>query len=428
MPLESVPAQQPVLQSGRTVLNPDPSNMRVLQFAPRAPWPLDTGAKLRNYHLARVLAAQARLSLLAFSEPGQDLSKLKNAYDQVVTVPRDQGYSFGKLLRGAVGNTPLPLLNYTSEEMKQALARILNEKDFEIIQIESIHLMNYLPVIRAAGSRCLVICDWHNVESDLLRQYAESQSNIARKTYARRTARLMSECEAAALSEFDAHVVVSEHDAGRLRGVNSSSRIHVVENGVDVDYYNDHDQTALRNRIVFVGSMDYHANIEAAISFARHVWPAVHEKNQELVFTIVGRDPSGSVRELATISGVEVTGSVQDVRPYYREAIMAVVPLKVGGGSRLKILEAMAAGVPVVSTQRGAEGLQVQNGKNILLCDSSDELVNAIISLVNDSNSRTQIISGGRKLVADRYDWSRLGSALFDYYRQLLSERSRPPL
>jgi glycosyltransferase involved in cell wall biosynthesis len=341
-----------------------------------------------------------------------------------VTVPRDQGYSFGKLLRGAVGRVPLPLLNYTSEEMKQALARMLAENTFNIIQIESIHLMNYLPVIRAAHSRPFVICDWHNVESDLMRQYAESQSNVARKTYARRTARLISDSEERALSEFDAHIVVSEHDADRLRRVNSGSRIQVIENGVDVDFYGGDDQIKIKKRIVFVGSMDYHANIEAAISFAKNVWPGVHEKYPELVFTIVGRDPTQSVRELGTIAGVEVTGSVEDVRPYYRDAVMSVVPLKVGGGSRLKILEAMAAGVPVVSTVRGAEGLDVQHGENILLSDAIEELANTIISLMDDPNLREQIIFGGRQLVADRYDWSRLGSTLVDYYRQLLAERA----
>ena len=323
-----------------------------------------------------------------------------------------------------MGRTPLPLLNYTSDEMKQALVRILAENAFDIIQIESIHLMNYLPAIRAAGGRPLVICDWHNVESDLIRQYAESQSSIARKTYARRTARLMSEFEERALSEFDAHIAVSEHDAERLRRVNSDSQVQVVENGVDVDYYAGQDEAKTKTRIIFVGSMDYHANIEAAISFAKNIWPAVREKHPALTFTIVGRNPPSSVRELATISGVEVTGSVEDVRPYYREAVMAVVPLNVGGGSRLKILEAMAAGVPVVSTVLGAEGLHVHHGENILLSDSDEELAKTIISLMNEPDLRAKIIFGGRQLVADRYDWSKLGSILFDYYRQLLAERA----
>ena len=396
----------------------------MLQLAPRAPWPPDTGAKLRNYHLARVIAGHAGVSLLAFSEPGYDPPKASDAYEQIEIVRRDQSYSFGKLLQGAVGRTPLPLLNYTSEEMKQALTRILVKNAFDIIQIESIHLMNYLPVIRAATSRPLVICDWHNIESDLMRQYAESQSNIARKTYAGRTARLLSDAERRALSEFDAHVVVSENDAGRLLKLNSGARIQVIENGVDISYYAAEDEAKTKTRIAFVASMDYHANIEAAISFAKNVWPAVHRACPELIFTIVGRNPSSSVRELTTIAGIEVTGSVEDVRPYYREAMLAVVPLNVGGGSRLKILEAMAAGVPVASTVLGAEGLQVNHRENILISDSYEGLGKAIISLTNEPDLRAQIIFGGRQLVAARYDWSRLGSTLFDYYRQLLAERA----
>jgi glycosyltransferase involved in cell wall biosynthesis len=170
--------------------------------------------------------------------------------------------------------------------------------------------------------------------------------------------------------------------------------------------------------------MDYHANIEAAIGFAKSVWPAVHQAGPELIFTIVGRNPPSSVRELTTIAGVEVTGSVEDVRPYYREAMMAVVPLNVGGGSRLKILEAMAAGVPVVSTVVGAEGLQINHRENILISESNQGLAKAIISLMNEPDLRVQIVFGGRQLVAARYDWSRLGSTLFDYYRQLLAERT----
>ena len=416
--------RQLVLQSGRTVLKPDQPNLRVLQLAPRAPWPLHTGAKLRNYHLARVIAEHARISLLAFSEPGHDAPKESDAYDQIEIVPRAQSYSFGKLLQGAVGRTPLPLLNYTSEGMKQALTRILVKNTFDIIQIESIHLMNYLPVIRAAVSRPLVVCDWHNIESDLMGQYAESQSNVARKAYARRTARLLSDAERRALREFDAHVVVSENDADRLRKLNSGARIQVIENGVDVGYYAAKDEAKTKTRIVFVASMDYHANIEAAISFTKNVWPAVHQARSELIFTIVGRNPPSSVCELTTIAGVEVTGSVEDVRPYYREAMVAVVPLNVGGGSRLKILEAMAAGVPVVSTVLGAEGLQVNHRENILISDSNEELAKAIISLMKEPDLRAQIIIGGRQLVAARYDWSKLGTRLFDYYRQLLAERA----
>ena len=399
------------------------THLRLLQLAPRVPWPLDTGAKLRNYHLARALAESMSVTLMAFGEdPAND--RLNEAYERIVTVPRSETYSVGKMLRGAIGRTPLPLLNYTTPAMAGALERLLAENEFDLIQVESIHLMNYLPALRTARNHPTIVCDWHNVESDLMRQYAGQQSNVARRTYARRTARLMSEAEARALKMFDAHIAVSEVDANRLRSINSDAKIFVIENGVDAAFYaGEHSDT--KNRIVFVGSMDYHANIEGAASFARDVWPTIHQRQPGLRFTIVGRNPPAVITELGSTAGIEVTGSVADVRPYYREALAAVVPLNVGGGSRLKILEAMAAGVPVVSTTLGAEGLDVSDGENILLVESITKIAAAIFTLIDDPDLRTRLIAGGAQLVRRRYDWSMLGAKLRSGYEALLGGLKR---
>ena len=394
--------------------------MHVLQIAPQICWPLDTGARLRNYHLARVLSDRARVSLLAFAEVDQPTAELEKIYERVMTVPREKAYSLTKVLRGALGRTPLPLLNYTTEEMKQALARLLDENVFDVVQIESIHLLNYLPVIRAAREAPFVVCDWHNIESDLMQQYSDRERNSARKMYARKTARVMKDAERQALADFDAHVVVSEADAQRLRTIDAKASIVVIENGVEAAHFSAGKSTT-RNRVLFVGSMDYHANIDGAIEFARRVWPLVRSQKPEFVFTIVGRNPTPAVRQLASISGVEVTGSVADVWPYYREAIAAVVPLNVGGGSRLKILEAMAAGVPVVSTVRGAEGLAVKRDNNILLVDRLEQFADAVIRVADDAHLRARLIAGGRKLVAERYDWATVAAPLFNHYQQLLS-------
>jgi polysaccharide biosynthesis protein PslH len=393
----------------------------VLQFAPRVCWPLDTGAKLRNYHLARVLAQRAGVALLAFADRKQSPDELKDTYDQVITVPRDAAYTFAKVLRGLLGPTPLPVLNYTTESMKRDLQRLLGRQDFDIVQIESIHLIDYLTIIRAARNHPVLVCDWHNIESELMRRYSEREPSRFRRAYAVKTARLMREFEKRALREFDAHIVVSERDAERLRELNPDARIFVIENGVDTAFYSDagaRDESPER-RIVFVGSMDYHANIDGAVNFAREVWPRLRERRPELVFTIVGKDPTPEVRDLAQIPGVEVTGTVDDVRPFYREAIAAVVPLNVGGGSRLKILEAMAAGVPVVSTTLGAEGLEVQHDENILIADTNEQLLETIISLVTIKARQNHLVVAGRALVSRRYDWSSLGLSLFSIYEEL---------
>src|SRR5258707_3238893 len=164
--------------------------------------------------------------------------------------------------------------------MMNAHASGRSEGDCNVVQVESNHLMNYLAVIRAARSGPLIVCDWHNIESELMSQYAEREQSVARKTYARRTARLMNEFEMKALNEFDAHITVSEQDAERLRRTNSRARIFLIENGVDVSHYAT-EESARKSRIVFVGSMDYHANIDGAINFGRYVWPTVRAKRPE---------------------------------------------------------------------------------------------------------------------------------------------------
>jgi polysaccharide biosynthesis protein PslH len=464
---------------------PSERKLRVLHFVPRLCWPLNTGAKLRNYHLARELSRRAKITLLAFSEndddrtssatrdtsaspskPGQDAVRAQQTgfatepllaperfYESVTLIGREQGYTPAKIVRGALGRTPLPVLNYTTDAMKRALERILSEHEFDVVQVESIHLMAYLPLIRAAKSRPLVILDWHNIESELLWRYSERATNPLRRLYARRTSRQLSSLERRAVEEFDAHIVVSERDGAKLLENRSSASVFVIENGVDTAHYSDEQirqagaagqiksaespasATGVRgrsatagksNRIVFVASMDYHANVDAAVNFAREVWPQLHETKPELIFTIVGRDPAPEVRQLASLPGVEVTGTVDDVRPYYQEAVMAVIPLRVGGGSRLKILEAMAAGVPVISTTLGAEGLEIRDGENLLVADTDSEMREAIIAVAEDAEQRRKLSEAGRALVFERYDWSRLGAALFDTYQDLTAAKSHP--
>jgi len=395
----------------------------LLQIAPRYPWPLDTGAKLRNFHLGRTMSQQAGIALAAFRSD-QGIDESARHYQPAISVPLAGHNSLSKLVRGATGPTPLPLLNYSSEKMMRALQELISASAFDIVQFESIHLMSYLPIVRAARGPALAVLDWHNIESDLLEQYGERQTNSLRRAYARRTAKLMRQAEWRAARAFDAHLVVSHEDAARVAALDPDARILVIENGVDVARFDtDHLKSDSGSRVVFVASMDYHANIDAAVWFARTVWPRLHQRQENLTLTIVGRDPAPAVRDLASLPGVEVTGTVADVRPFYREAIAAIAPLRVGGGSRLKILEAMAAGVPVVATTRGAEGLSVEHEKHLLIADSGEALGETIASLAQDRSLRISLIEAARALVKARYDWSTVGAKLVENYQSLLSRK-----
>jgi glycosyltransferase involved in cell wall biosynthesis len=166
--------------------------------------------------------------------------------------------------------------------------------------------------------------------------------------------------------------------------------------------------------------MNYHPNVNGIVPFARVVWPRIRERFPAWRLTIIGSNPAPAVVELKTEAGIEVAGGVPDVRPYYREAFAAVVPLRTGMGTRLKILEAMAAGVPVVSTSIGAEGLAVTSGKELLIADTDEQWLPALASLC-DPARRAAIVEAGRALVRSRYDWSIVGETLRAVYGQWLS-------
>jgi glycosyltransferase involved in cell wall biosynthesis len=208
-----------------------------------------------------------------------------------------------------------------------------------------------------------------------------------------------------------------------------------VGNGVDVEAHAPAEIAAAWNRmehrerpaegsVLFVGSMDYHANIDGAVEFARQIWPRFQEAERnsgaraEREFVIVGRNPAPEVTALAAMRGIRVTGTVPDVRGYYRDALAVAVPLRIGSGTRLKILEAMAAGVPVVSTRLGAEGLEVVHGENILLAETPEEFVRALQDLSGAVTLRAKLVEGGRRLVASEYDWPLLGERLFEAHQE----------
>jgi glycosyltransferase involved in cell wall biosynthesis len=402
--------------------------MRILYFSPRVCWPVNTGARLRDYHFARQLATRARVTYFGLRNPADPPPAAvppNTGLERSALVDKDPNFSSGKILRGLLGPEPITVLNYRSARVEAELAATVNGGDgFDSVQMEGVHLVSYIPILRAARPKPLLIADWHNIESEIMWRYSDKAA-FARRLYARRTAKLIEDMELKLLRECDVHVVCSSRERAILLNRLPDARIEVVGNGVDVAYYSEGEPAAPpagRRDILFVGSMDYHANIEAALEFAGDVWPAMRLSHPDFRFVIVGRDPPQQVRDLAAQPGIVVTGTVDDVRPWYRSAFAVVVPLRTGSGTRLKILEAMAAGVPVVSTRLGAEGLDVRNNENILLAETAAEMRLAV-DLLSQSPERWQTLAAaGHALVEGEYDWKSLGARLFQIHSRALQE------
>jgi len=396
--------------------------MRVLYFSPRDCWPVTTGARVRDFHLARQLASNATLVYLGFvtgDDRRERLEPLRNS--EVVLVRRSGAYAPVNMVRGLIGPDPITVLNYASPRMMTGLEQLLRAEAFDVIQIEGVHLFSYVRRIRELAPRARLISDWHNIESELLARYADNAPSAARRLYARRTVTLLRRLERQLLDLCDAHTVCSERERGILVAQAPSARIDVIGNGVDAEFFSAASAGQEPRRVlVFVGSMDYHANIDAALYFANEVWPLVRARRPDLEFIIVGSRPAAEVLALRDRPGITVTGTVDDIRPYYARALAVVVPLRVGSGTRLKVLEAMAAGVPVISTTLGAEGLAVTPGANILIADSPAEIAGRAAELEAGSPDWRRFAQNARELVATQYDWSIVGAKLRRLYAEQL--------
>jgi len=395
--------------------------MRILYFSPRDCWPANTGARIRDYQLALQLSRRCPVRYVGLRRAGSSEPEAGGAIRQTLLL-REKDYTPANILRGLIGTQAITILNYTSNRLRRELADILGAERFDSIQVEGVHLVEYLETIRRVSPGSRVVADWHNIESEIMWRYAETASSPLRRLMARRTAPLIERAERKLLRSCDAHTVPSQRDRERLIRLCPGARIEVIPNGVDVDYYTGSRAEGAESgrEVLFVGSMDYHANVDAVVWFVGGVWPLVENTNPDLSFRIVGREPAPEVRALAG-PNVIVTGTVDDIRPHYAKAAATVVPLRVGGGTRLKILESMAAGVPVVSTRLGAEGLDVSDGDDILLADEPAEIAGALCRLAADSELAGRIRRNGEALVRRLYDWSIPGDRLYAVHRDLQS-------
>ena len=380
--------------------------MRILALSPRPANPPNTGAKLREYHLLRQLSGWADLTVLAF-RTGSEALVLEFA--EVESFARPRGYTAGKVLRGLLGGQALSILNYRCEEMAGRLRERLQSGSYDAVLLEALHMSAYEKELNQYGAGVMRIWDWHNIESELMERYADTAPTRWHGIYARETARRLKRLELRLLASKDGHLVCSEREAVCLREWEGKAKVAVVPNGVDCSAFAAHRDARQRGGLLFVGSLDYHPNVEGLKFFTREVWPDLHRQRPELKLRIVGSRPRAEVLAMGELGGVEVVGPVERVEPYYLEAEAALVPLFSGGGTRLKVLEAFAAGVPVVSTALGMEGIAARAGEHYLAAQTGADWVAALLRVGEHAEGLRR---AARQLAETRYDWEVVGRAM----------------
>ena len=311
-------------------------------------------------------------------------------------------------LRNMLSGRATSLLSHTVAGVQEAIDAMLAQEHYDAVFFDSVVTAGYrLP------DGVKVIIGEHNIEYEVLQRTYLHEKSWARKWYNWWEYRRVKPFELACCRNADVILVTSERERLLLKSVMRQKVIEVVPNGVDLEMFQDDcvEQECIQ-QIIFTGSMDYYPNADGVLFFAQKCWPLIQQQVQNACWQIVGRNPPSEVWRLAKLPGVTVTGTVPDTRPYFRQAAVAIVPLQVGGGTRLKILEALAMGKAVVSTSLGAEGLAVVSGKHLLVEDQPEAFVQAVVELMQNTERRRALGEEGRLLVENEYSWEACGDQL----------------
>lgn len=401
--------------------------MRILWLNAGLLLPLDKGGKLRTWHLLRHLSRRHDISYLSFSEPSQnaaDIRGMGEVASEVVTIPRTDPPKgtvrfYTDAARYLLDPAPYAVAKYRAGTYRDALERLVRDRRFDAVVCDFLPPIVNLP----AALPCPAILFTHNVEAEIWRRHTENATNPVTRFLLGEQWRRMLRFERAALERFDLVLCVSDadrHTFGRLYPDALKAPAHVVKTGVDTDYFAPMTARASRPaHLVFTGSMDWLPNEDGMQYFVREILPRIRQVEPQTTLSIIGRAPTPAVKRLAELPGIEVTGRVDDVRPHIADGSVYIVPLRIGGGTRLKIFEAMSMAKAVVSTTVGAEGLPVTHGHDIVIADEPARFAQTVVHLIRDAELRGRIETEARRLVVDRYDWSAVAEDFEDALTRL---------
>jgi sugar transferase (PEP-CTERM/EpsH1 system associated) len=380
----------------------------VLYIVHRFPYPPDKGDRIRAFNIIRYLARRTNLTVVALDDEGVStgqIEELERIVSHLEVVSVKSPWRIFTLLGQILAGKSISESFFFSKALHDLLRQRSKNSQFDAVMISASSLAVYLEPFVHCEAKTIV--DLVDVDSEKWRQYADSSRGLRRLIYAREYRRVR-QLEERLLSTADAVTLVSEDEADLLRGHYQDEaqlkKIHAVSNGVDLDYFSPVDVEQSRS-ICFLGAMDYRPNVDAVIWFAKEVWPHLRNNHSDLVFNIVGRNPSPEVNSLRKVEGIHVTGAVPDVRPWLAQTLAVVAPLRIARGIQNKVLEAMAMGRAVVASPEALTGLSVEREGNVLEAVTPDEWYYQIRNLMQDRERRTSFEQAARRYVEVNHSW-----------------------
>lgn len=416
-------ARRPPVASAAGTGDPRP---RLLLLVQTLPFPPDGGVHIRTFHVIRLLSRLFDITALCFyrraerprpEDVAASLDGLR-PYARVEAFPIPQEHDPARLawdhIRSVTTGNAYTWYAYDSDAVRRRVNALVRVERFDLVHIDSLDLACYLPLLRGIPT----VCAHHNVESALLRRRAGAEPNRLRGAYLAYQADLLERLERRWSGTMALNVTVSRNDQNELERLAPGAAVVQVPNGVDVDLF--HPERAAESGVVSVGGINWFPNRDALAFFSADILPRLRRIVPGAAMSWVGRAEDAERAEYRARYGVELTGYVEDIRPMVQGAACFVVPLRVGGGTRLKILDAWAMGKAIVSTSIGCEGLDAIDGENILIRDSADGFATAVADVLRDPALRRRLGSAGRATVERTYSWEVIGEGMLSVYAALL--------
>jgi sugar transferase (PEP-CTERM/EpsH1 system associated) len=404
--------------------------MNILLLSPWLPWPLYDGGRIRIFETLRYLSRRHSVTLITSvcrAEEIEHASALKDFCQNIITTVLSNGIGAvsSRLSRGVLTGRPLIQSFYYDRRVAERVRDLTSRMAYDVIQVEFPFLTPYLKAVEPR-SRAKKILTMHNIESLRFERELQLSQWGKRRLVLLGNHLFFRGWEKEALRLFDGIITVSDLERTWVQRHVPGTTVDVIPNGVDTEHFCPASRIALENDpyIVFTGAMDYPPNVDAAGWFCNEVMPLLQRSVPHIRLKIVGKNPHPHVLELGKRNGVEVTGTVPDIRSYVSGSLALVVPLRSGGGTRLKILEAMALERPVISTTVGAEGLEIAPGADILIADDAQQFVNHIQLLLRSPETAELVGKAGRRLVTEKYDWRVCLGGLDRLYARLHGEEA----
>lgn len=394
--------------------------MKILFLSPTVPFPLTDGGRIRVFNLLKQIAEKSDITLLALETQPTDeegIAELQQLGVQVHLVPNAPTLprvSLRTLINAFHRQQPITVSRYDLPTYRQRFKELLATEDYDLVHYEMFHTAQFHTETDLPG-----VLSQQNVDSEIWRRLCSETANPFYKFVYWTQQRAFQRYERVLSPKFDVVTCTSDIDALVFQQHCAEDAIAIIPNGVDVTHFQPDFTTESPAHLIYIGSMDWYPNEDAVAFFADEILPSIQSEVSDVQFSIVGGNPSARVQKLAERNSVIVTGRVPEIKPYFAEATVFVVPLRIGSGTRLKILEALAMGKAIVSTSVGAEGLDLKDGEEIFIADEPKPFAEAVTRLLTDPALRRRIGENGRARVEKDYDWRSIGEKLHRLYTEI---------